>query len=225
MDDLAAILINEEFTQPAVTPAELDLLLAEGWRHFGPQFFRYNLAIYQNEIRRVIPLRIRLSEFQLSKSQRRVLRNNADTDVQIGPVTITPEIEDLFERHKRRFKQHPPDSISTFISAEPNEEPCETFQLSVRKDGQLLAAGFFDTGERSLSGIYTSFEPEETQRSLGVLTILKEIEHAIETGREFYYQGYCYSGSSFYDYKKRFYGTEAYAWDGRWVPLPRGPES
>ena len=68
--------INEEFYADAVTPAQLDRLLADGWRHFGTHFFRYNLAVYRDEIRRVIPLRIRVADFQLSKSQRRVLRRN-----------------------------------------------------------------------------------------------------------------------------------------------------
>jgi leucyl-tRNA---protein transferase len=221
MDDLAAVFINEEFTEPSVTPAELDRLLADGWRHFGQQFFRYSLAIYENEIRRVIPLRIRLSEFRLSKSQERILRRNADTRVDIGPVSVTAEVEDLFDRHKRRFKQHPPDSIYTFISADPDAEPCETLQQSVRIGDRLLATGFFDSGARSVSGIYTAFEPEETRRSLGIFTILKEIEYAADSGKEFYYQGYSYSGSSFYDYKKRFHGTEAYQWNGVWTPLPR----
>jgi leucyl-tRNA---protein transferase len=221
MDDLAAVFINEEFTEPSVAPAEVDRLLADGWRHFGQQFFRYSLAIYENEIRRVIPLRIRLSEFRLSKSQERVLRRNADTRVDIGPVRVTAEVEDLFNRHKRRFKQHPPDSIYTFISADPDAEPCETLQQSVRIGERLVAAGFFDSGSCSVSGIYTAFEPAETRRSLGIFTILKEIEYAIDTGKEFYYQGYSYSGSSFYDYKKRFHGTEAYQWNGVWAPLPR----
>lgn len=221
MDDLAAIFINEEFTEPSVTPAELDRLLADGWRHFGPQFFRYNLAVYENEIQRVIPLRIRLSEFELSQSQQRVLRRNADVSVDIGPVRITGDVEKMFHCHKKRFKQHPPDSIYTFISSEPSAEPCEILQQSVRLDGRLLAAGFFDIGERSLSGIYTIFEPAETRRSLGIFTILKEIEYAKARGKQFYYQGYCYSGNSFYDYKKLFYGTEAYRWDGTWQPLPR----
>lgn len=224
MDDLAAIFINEEFTEPSVTPAELDRLLADGWRHFGPQFFRYNLAVYGNEIRRVVPLRIRLSEFKLSKSQERVLRRNADVEVDIGPVEITAEVEEMFHRHKKRFKQHPPDSIYTFISADSFAEPCEILQQSVSFGGKLLAAGFFDIGERSMSGIYTVFEPAETRRSLGIFTILKEIEYAKAFGKQFYYQGYCYSGNSFYDYKKRFHGTEAYQWNGRWEPLPRNPQ-
>ena len=74
-------LINEEFFAEAVTGDELDLLLEDAWRHFGPHFFRYNLGIYDNEIRLVLPLRIRLADLRLSKSQRRVLRRNADAEI------------------------------------------------------------------------------------------------------------------------------------------------
>jgi len=221
MDDIAAIFINEEFTQRKVSPANLDRLLAAGWRHFGPQFFRYNLAIYGDEIRLVIPLRIRLSDFRISKSQSRALRKNADTQIRVGPVSVTPEVDDLFHRHKARFRQHPPESIHTFLSPDPADEPCEMRQLSVYREDRLIAASFFDVGARSVSGIYAVFDPDESVRGLGIFTMLKEIELAADEGKEFYYQGYCYSGSSFYDYKKRFHGTEAYQWNGVWAPLPR----
>lgn len=221
MDDLAAIFINEEFTESSVTPNELDRLLANGWRHFGPQFFRYNLAIYDDEIRRVIPLRIHLSDFKLSHSQRRVLKKNADVETEMGPVRITPEIEDLFRRHRKRFKQHPPESVYTFLSPDPSKEPCEILQMAVRKNERLIAASFFDVGAVTLSGIYAMFDPEESGRGLGIYTMLKEIEHARNEKKEFYYQGYSYSGSSFYDYKKQFHGTESFQWNGEWSPLPR----
>ena len=55
--------------------------------------------------------------------------------------------------------------------------------------------------------------------------MLKEIEFAIENGKEFYYQGYAYEGESFYDYKKRFRGTEFFGWDGNWVTLSEPPAS
>lgn len=212
--------INDDFYIEKVAPAELDSLLADGWRHFGPNFFRYNLAVYDDDIRHVMPLRIRLSEFRLSRSQLRVLKRNADFTISIESIEITAEIEALFHRHKQRFKQHPPESIYTFVSEYPELEPCATLQQSIRtRDGELLSAGFFDVGENSLSGIYTAFEPTETRRSLGIFTILKEIEYAISLEKEFYYQGYCYSGSSFYDYKKRFLGTEAFDWNGGWKRL------
>lgn len=72
--DTELILINEAFYADRVARHELDTLLANGWRHFGERFQRYSLNYYKDEIRRVLPLRVRLSEFLLSKSQRRILR-------------------------------------------------------------------------------------------------------------------------------------------------------
>ncbi len=215
-------LINEEFYAESTSPRQIDRLLAAAWRHFGTHFFRYNLGIYEGEIRRVIPLRIRLAGSSFSKSQRRVLRRNADLDVQVRPIEITSEIEALFERHKRRFRSGTPASIYDFLSLEPAAVPNHAFEITARKDGELLAASFFDIGEISVSSIYGIFEPEQTARGLGIFTMLKEIEFAIEHGKEFYYHGYVYEGESFYDYKKRFNSLEGYDWNGAWLPFSHG---
>ncbi|MBK8465974.1 MAG: arginine-tRNA-protein transferase [Chloracidobacterium sp.] len=212
-------LINEEFHAENVTSPQLDLLLADGWRHFGTHFFRYNLGIYEDEIRRVLPLRIRLEDFEFSKSQRRILRRNDDLNVQIGPIDITDKTHDLFERHKRRFKSGVPSSIYDFLSSDAAREPTDGFELSVHSEGKLLAVSFFDVGKTSLSSIYAIFDPEKTSRSLGIFTMLKEIEYAIENGKTFYYHGYAYEGESFYDYKKRFSGLEQFDWSKNWIPL------
>ena len=211
------IFINEEFYADAVEPAQLDDLLAEGWRHFGTHFFRYSLNIYNGEIRRVLPLRISLADFRISKSQRRVLSRNTGLRIENRPIEITPESEELFHRHKMRFDHGVPASVYDFLSSQPATAPCEGREIAVYTGERLVAVSYFDIGERTLSGIYAMFDPEEAQRGLGIFTMLKEIEYAIETGREFYYQGYAYEGESFYDYKKRFSALEAYDWCGNWL--------
>lgn len=213
-------LINEEFHSEDVLPEQMDSLWSHGWRHFGTQFFRYNIGILNNELRYVIPLRIRLSEFSFSKSQRRVLRRNSDLDVSVRPIEIDAEADAMFHRHKQRFDHSIPDSLLNFISDEPSSVPCEAKEIRVTRAGKLLATSYFSLGSNSASGIYAIFEPTITERSLGIFTMLKEIEHSIEIGRDFYYQGYCYAGKSFYDYKKRFRGTEVFDWDTGWFAMP-----
>jgi len=213
--------INEVFETPHVSSDELDLLLADGWRHFGTYFFRYSLGLYESDIRLVIPLRIRLSNFQLSKSQRRVLNRNGDVSIAIRPIEITDESIALFDLHKQRFTFGVPDSIFDFLSDEPASVPNEALQLTVRLHDRLVAVSYFDVAADSISAIYGMFDPEFPTRSLGIFTMLKEIEYAITQGKSFYYQGYSYEGRSFYDYKKRFRGTEAFDWRGNWKPLIR----
>lgn len=212
-------LINEQFYAEQVTPAQADHLLANGWRHFGTHFFRYNLAYYESDIRLVLPLRIRLADFRPSKSQRRVLRKNADLRTVVRAVDITSEVERMFDRHKRRFKHGVPNSIYDFLSDNPTASPCGTKELAIYDHDRLVAISYFEEGVKSTSGIYAMFEPDDAGRRLGILTMLKEIELSISTGRQFYYQGYAYEGRSFYDYKKRFGATERFDWKGNWEPL------
>src|SRR3982751_5846588 len=103
MFDGDAPFINEQFFAERVTPAQLDLLLAQGWRHFGSQFFRYSYGFYELDVRLVIPLRIRIADFSLSKSQRRTLRQNTDLTPIVRPINVTSDAEYLFHVHKRRF--------------------------------------------------------------------------------------------------------------------------
>ena len=216
MFDSGFSFVNEEFYASGVAPQQLDALLSKGWRHFGTHFFRYNLGFYEREIRLVIPLRINLIDFSFSKSQRRIIKKNQNLRTVIRSIEITTEKESLFERHKQRFKEGVPDSLYDFLSFDAARIPCEGKEVCVYENEKLLAASFFDVGEKAISSIYAMFAPSETGRSLGIYTMLLEIEYARANGKAFYYQGYAYEGNSFYDYKKRFSGLERYDWSGNW---------
>jgi arginyl-tRNA--protein-N-Asp/Glu arginylyltransferase len=209
-------IINEEFHASEISPEVLDVLLADGWRHFGRHFFRYNYGVYNNELRRVLPLRIQIADFELSKSQRKTIRQNQDLQTAIGKLAITSEIEDLFHRHKQRFRSGVPDSIYDFLPRE-GESPTDCRSVTVRKEGDLVAASFFDIGHDSLSSVYGIFEPELAVRRLGIFTMLREIEYAREAGKSLLYHGYAYEGESFYDYKKRFNALEVFDWNESWT--------
>ena len=208
--------INEEFYASQVAPQQLDLLLGSGWRHFGEHFFRYNIGFHENELRRVLPLRIRLAKFEISKSQRRVLRKNQDLQIVFRPIETTTEKDHLFERHKERFNHAVPDSLYDFLSFEPAIVPCEASEVCVYGKNKLLAASFFDVGAESVSAVCAMFEPSEISRSLGIFTMLLTIDFAFKNGKTFYYPGYAYEGNSFYDYKKRFSALEEFDWNGNW---------
>lgn len=210
------VFINEEFYTTHVSPQQFDYLLADGWRHFGTHFYRYNIGVYADELRRVLPLRVRLADFVPSKSQRRVLKRNEDLQIVFRPVEITPEKTKLFERHKRRFNHAVPDSIYEFLSFEPATVPCKALELCVYHNKTLLGATFFDVGADSVSAVYAMFEPLETTRSLGIFMMLATINYAIKTRNFFYYPGYAYIEKSFYDYKKNFAALEQFDWRGVW---------
>ena len=216
MFDGEAPFINEQFFAERVTPAQLDKLLADGWRHFGRQFFRYSYGFYALDVRLVIPLRIHIASFELSKSQRRTLRRNADLKIVVRPINLTADAEQLFQIHKQRFKSGVPDSIYDFLSSRADCEPCDAQEIAVYDRDRLIAASYFDVGATTNSGVYAMFDPEYSSRRLGIYTLLREIEIARELDKDFYYLGYTYEGSSFYDYKKQFSGSEWFDWSGNW---------
>ncbi|MCS6874789.1 MAG: hypothetical protein N2Z23_07255 [Pyrinomonadaceae bacterium] len=216
---MAKTQVNEDFISCKVSPEELDELLAKGWRHFGIYFFRYSLVYHENKLYHVLPLRIRLEKFKLSKSLRRILRKNSDLEHKIHPVKIGSEEVVLFEQHKTRFKRNPPNSIYDFICP-ISSVPCQVMQLSVFLNKKLVACSFFDVGLESVSSIYAMFDLNQSKRSLGIFTMLLEINFAVESKKKFFYQGYAYKEKSFYDYKKRFHAVEAYDWNsGEWKEL------
>jgi arginine-tRNA-protein transferase len=214
-------LIIEDVPVPAVSPELLDELLACGWRHFGRQFFRYSISLDDNgALQRIMPLRLDVADFQPSKSQRRVLRRNADVIVRLAPATVDEEREAMFQRHKTRFKSNIPDSLRDFLpETEPARVPCECREVQMWEGDRLLAVSYLDLGRESASSVYAIFEPDAARRSPGIFTLLQEIEFARASGRRFLYPGYATIEPGHYDYKKQFRGLHWFDWLGSWHPL------
>ena len=216
-------LILEEGSLAAAEPALMDALWADGWRHFGSHFFRYSVSVTEGgAMQRILPLRIDLAEFRLSKSQRRILRGNADLTVRIAPATVDEQREAMFQRHKARFTSNIPETLRNFMpEADASRVPCECREIQVWKNDRLIAVSYLDLGRDAASSVYAIFEPEAARRSPGIFTLLQEIEFARATGRRFLYLGYATFEPSHYDYKKRFHAVERFDWLGNWIPLER----
>ena len=203
----------------------MDALWAEGWRHFGPVFFRYRRWHYEGRSLTITPLRLDLARFEPSRSQRRVLARNRDLRVEVRPTTLDAETRRMFEAHRRRFRTDVPDSLHDFLSHEPAEVPCRNETIRVYSAGRLVAAHFLDVGRTATSSVYSMFDPAESRRSLGVYTILLAVERSQRLGCLHYYPGYACREPSPYDYKKSFSGLEEYDWRGGWVSLAGGLEA
>ena len=208
--------INEYFVANRAAPTGMDRLWAEGWRHFGVLFFRYSTAENGDTLFHVTPLRVELARFELSSSQKRILKRNRDLQVVIRDTFIDADKEALFDRHRKRFKDNVPDSLHDFVSEQPASVPCRNQEICVYDRERLLAVSFLDIGEIATSGVYAAFEPEEYKRSLGIFTMLLAIEHSCTLGARYYYPGYAYREKSFYDYKKNFAGLEVLEWGKGW---------
>ncbi len=214
-------ILDDAFICDSVPAEVMDQVWATGWRHFGRQFFRYSTQpASDGALQTITPLRIDLASCTLTKSQRRVLNKNADLRTEIVPAAIDGELRALFQRHKQRFTHNIPDTLETFLGPDPAHGPCECRMVRVFDGPRLIAASFFDLGQQSASSVYGLFEPADSKRSLGIFTLLLEIEHCRAAGLRHLYSGYATREPSVYDYKKQFRSTEFLDWSAAaWLPI------
>lgn len=207
---------DEHFLCLRASPAKMDELWAQGWRHFGMIFVRYRTSMHGGELFNVLPLRVDLERFTPSRSQKRVLRKNRDIEIVFRPSFVDRAKERLFVKHRLRFSDNVPDSLFNFLSPNPAEVPCPNIEMCLYRDCQLLGVTFLDIGEQAISAVYAIFDPDEAKRSLGILMMLRSIELSRQRGCRYYYPGYAYREPFTYDYKKNFSGLEYLDWERGW---------
>ena len=127
----------------------------------------------------------------------------------------------MFERHRRRFRENIPPSLEAFLGPAPGVTPCPMIEVAAYLGGRLVAASYLDLGREGVSSVYGMFDPTCARRSLGIATMLWELEFLRGRGGRYYYPGYAYHSPSSLDYKKQFAGLEWYDWRGHWLPLAR----
>jgi arginine-tRNA-protein transferase len=76
--------------------------------------------------------------------------------------------------------------------------------ISGRDDGDVVACALTDVLSDGLSMVYSFFDPELSERSLGTFMILEHIERARKLGKPYVYLGYWVDGSPKMHYKSRF---------------------
>jgi leucyl-tRNA---protein transferase len=92
--------------------------------------------------------------------------------------------------------------------------------LNGKGQGPLIAVSLTDILSDGLSMVYSFFEPDHEDRSLGTLMILDHIARAKSLGLPYLYLGYWVSGSQKMDYKGRFKPQERLHPEG-WTRVER----
>jgi len=216
-------LVYASFFAGNLSGPELSWFLSRGWRKFGHYFFRPACP----DCRACTPLRIPVDRFHPSRGQARVLRRNAHIQVSFGPLRYKKELFDLYHTHSQvRFGQE--STFDDFI-ANLHSPSCPSLLTRYELNGRLLGAGYLDQGSDGLSSVYFVFDPDFSKLSLGIFSVLREIEEAKARGLSFYYLGYVVPGCTRMAYKAGFHPHQLYCWeDGLWhetgkEPVPSTP--
>ena len=166
--------------------------------------------------------RISSREFKPSKSQKRILLKNSDIVRVVNPALATDAQYDLFKQYITA--RHPNGGMSdmdandfTAMIEETNVES-KLIEYYAKKNGELELISFslVDILDDGISMVYSVFNPDFKERSLGTYMILDHNNLTLEMDLQYVYLGYWVQGSSKMDYKKRFSSLEVFTND-KWV--------
>lgn len=159
-----------------------------------------------------VSVRIPVKGFQASKSQRRVWRKNLDLKVSIENVRFEQEHFDLYlkyQQHRHADSSMCDDDPKKYISFIESDYAATKF-LCMRLDGRLIGLSVMDQFEGGLSAVYTFFDPEFSNRSLGTYAILYGIKLSRTHDIPFLYLGYWIDESPKMNYKRQFKPLQGY---------------
>ncbi|MDX9723670.1 MAG: arginyltransferase [Myxococcota bacterium] len=197
-----------------------DRLPGELYQRLMDHHFRRSGMLFYRPVcpacRACVPIRIPVQSFRPSRSQRRCYAKNTDLRLEIRLPSLDEERLSLYQRYLAY--QHPDtqqgaseSSLRQFLYS----SPVDTWEFGYYLDKQvggtgqstrreLIAVSIVDCCSQSYSSVYHFFAPEHAHRSLGVFSVLREIELAREKRIPYYYLGYWVEGCSTMEYKKNY---------------------
>lgn len=173
--------------------------------------------------------RIRVADFRPGRSQRRVLKRNAHLQREATSPWATEDQFALFRRYldSRHADGGMADMDIFEYAAMIEETPVRSRvveysapagpQLEGAPGGprRLVAVCLTDVLDDGLSLVYSFYDPDLADTSLGTYMILDHVDLARQVGLPYVYLGYWVPGSAKMDYKSRFNALEIYH-DGAW---------
>ncbi len=190
-----------------------DLLTQGGFRR--SQNIAYRPAC--ETCRACVSVRILANEFEPSKNMRRVQQANADLIGAVYEAEPSTEQYTLFRTYldARHRKGGMSDMTVLDYAMMVEDTHVDTRIIEYRRrgpdsfitgkgEGELIAIALSDMMGDGLSMVYSFFNPELVERSLGTFMILDHIERAKAAGLPHVYLGYWVAGSRKMAYKIRF---------------------
>lgn len=198
-----------------LNPFHYQWLLERGFRRSGYFVYRPHCPHCQ----RCVSVRIPVADFCPNRSQKRCWQKNHPL-IQVTPTPphFVPEQFALYQRymaerhHSSEMAEADANSYLDFFTASWLQVDFYEFRLKER----LVGVAITDRLPRSLSAVYTFFDPEFQSHGLGTFAILWQIAAAKRLGLSWVYLGYWIAESSKMRYKSNFRPFEALSED-RWL--------
>lgn len=191
-------------------------LIQFGFRRSGGYLYRPHCPNCEE----CVSIRILTNEFRLSKNDKRTLRKNKDLEIYQLDEKFVEEHFELYQRyinsrHIGGSMENPTRSdYRRFLISDWTDTTFIEFRLGKK----LLAVAVTDITSTGNSAVYTFFDPDQKDRSLGHYAILKQIELTRENSLPYLYLGYWIKNSGKMNYKARYKPSEGFIND-EWVEL------
>ena len=208
-----------------------DLLTQGGFRR--SQSIAYRPAC--ETCRACVSVRVVAKDFKATRSMRRIAERNADVIGEMRGPTPTSEQYSVFRAYldSRHRDGGMADMTVLDYAMMIEDSHVETrlveyrlrgpdSRITGRGTGRLLAVALTDVLGDGLSMVYSFFDPEYGDRSLGTQMILDHIARANAMGLDYVYLGYWVPNSRKMDYKGRFLPQERLAPPG-WARVESEP--
>ncbi len=182
-------------------------LTALGFRRSGSHYYRPHCE----QCDACVPVRVRVDEFAANRSQRRILRKNSDLQFSLEPASFSEQdyqlYADYIEQRHRDGDMYPPsrEQFTSFLV----DGATDSWFLKIRLQDELIALAAIDILDDGLSAIYTAYNPDFEDRSLGTLAVLWQIQEARRRKLPHLYLGYWIRECRKMNYKTRFQPIEA----------------
>ena len=167
------------------------------------------------------PVRVLADRFRPTRSMRRVEKRNRDLVAETVANAPTSEQYTLFRRYIESRHQEGGMAAMTVLdfAMMVEDSHVDTFVLEYRKrgpdsgitgrgEGPLLAVALTDRMASGLSMVYSFYDPDAGDRSLGTWIILDHIRRCVREGLPHCHLGYWIGGSPKMAYKGRFLPQE-----------------
>ncbi len=187
-----------------------------GYRRSGAHLYRPDCELCNA----CMSCRIPTHTFDVKRHQRRIIRNNQDLRIEECKDLTSEEAYELYQRYiaerHRDGDMYPAtrEQYEAFIKT----KTVDTLYYQFYLDDKLVAVSVVDVLVQGLSAVYTFFEPDLPERSLGKFVILWLLRRCQEFELPYLFLGYWVKGCQKMQYKSEFRPLELLV-DGRWVML------